>query len=108
MSRIVTVRRSVDALKNWWRDWSQTVAVGSITWGQEFAEAYDAIYAYEAEPSVLDPMVALLAEQARGPLPLSRRRYGPGRAGAHRARGACDRDRALPSYDRAAPCQAPC
>jgi SAM-dependent methyltransferase len=40
--------------------------VGSITWGQEFAEAYDAIYAYEAEPSVLDPMVALLAELARG------------------------------------------
>ena len=40
--------------------------MGSITWDREFAEAYDAIYAYEAEPSVLDPMVDLLAELARG------------------------------------------
>ena len=38
----------------------------SITWGQEWAEAYDAIYAYQAEPSVLDPMVDLLVELARG------------------------------------------
>lgn len=40
--------------------------MGSISWGPEFAEAYDAIYAYEADPSVLDPMVDLLAELARG------------------------------------------
>ena len=38
--------------------------MGSITWGQELAEAYDTIYAYETEPSVLDPIVELLAEQA--------------------------------------------
>lgn len=40
--------------------------MGSVTWSAEFAEAYDAIYAYEAEPSVVDPMVDLLAELARG------------------------------------------
>lgn len=40
--------------------------MGSLTWGQELAEAYDTIYACEADQSVLDPMVDLLAELAHG------------------------------------------
>jgi SAM-dependent methyltransferase len=44
----------------------QTVAVGSITWGPEWAQAYDAINAAQSEPSALDPMVDLLAELAHG------------------------------------------
>jgi SAM-dependent methyltransferase len=40
--------------------------MGSITWDPEWARAYDAIYAAESEPAVLDPMVDLLAELAHG------------------------------------------
>ena len=40
--------------------------MGSITWGQEVAEVYDKTYAAKFEPSVLDPIVDLLAELARG------------------------------------------
>jgi SAM-dependent methyltransferase len=40
--------------------------MGSITWGPEVAEIYDKTYAAQFEPSVLDAMVGLLAELARG------------------------------------------
>ncbi len=40
--------------------------MGSIVWDRETAETYDATYAYEAVPSVVDPMVDLLAELAGG------------------------------------------
>jgi SAM-dependent methyltransferase len=40
--------------------------MGVITWGQELAEIYDKTNAAGFEPSVLDPMVDLLAELARG------------------------------------------
>ena len=36
--------------------------MGSIAWGKEIAEVYDATYAALAEPSVVDPMVDLLAQ----------------------------------------------
>jgi SAM-dependent methyltransferase len=35
--------------------------MGSIVWGREIAEVYDAAYAAMEEPSVVDPMVDLLA-----------------------------------------------
>jgi len=38
--------------------------VGSITWGQELAEVYDAVYTSGSEPSVLDQMVDLLSDLA--------------------------------------------
>lgn len=41
-------------------------SMGSITWGQEVAEVYDATYADGFEPSVLYPMVDLLSELAGG------------------------------------------
>jgi SAM-dependent methyltransferase len=40
--------------------------MGSIVWDQETAEVYDATYAYESVPSVVDPMVDLLMEFAGG------------------------------------------
>lgn len=40
--------------------------MGSVTWDEEFAAAYDAIYAYEADPSVLDPIVDVLVELSQG------------------------------------------
>jgi SAM-dependent methyltransferase len=40
--------------------------MGVITWGQELAEIYDKTNAAGFEPSVLNPMVDLLAEVARG------------------------------------------
>ena len=40
--------------------------MGSITWGQEIAEVYDAAYSAMFEPPVLDPTVELLVELARG------------------------------------------
>jgi SAM-dependent methyltransferase len=40
--------------------------VGSITWTQELAEAYDAVYSAGFDASVLDPMVDVLAELAQG------------------------------------------
>jgi Methyltransferase domain len=44
--------------------------MGSIVWDRETAEVYDATYAYESVPSVVDPMVDLLAEFAGGGLVL--------------------------------------
>jgi SAM-dependent methyltransferase len=40
--------------------------MGSITWGREWAEIYDQIFAAIFEPSVLAPMVGLLTELAQG------------------------------------------
>jgi len=40
--------------------------MGVITWGQELAEIYDRTNAVGFEPSILDPMVDLLVELARG------------------------------------------
>ena len=40
--------------------------MGSITWGPEIAEVYDKTYAAQSDPSVLGPMVGLLAGLARG------------------------------------------
>jgi SAM-dependent methyltransferase len=40
--------------------------MGSIAWGQEIAEVYDKTYAAQSRPSVLDPIVDLLAELAGG------------------------------------------
>ncbi len=40
--------------------------MGSVAWGQEFAEAYDTIYAFEADRRVLDPMLDRLVELAHG------------------------------------------
>jgi SAM-dependent methyltransferase len=40
--------------------------MGSIIWDRETAEVYDATYAYESVPSVVDPIVDLLAERAGG------------------------------------------
>jgi SAM-dependent methyltransferase len=38
--------------------------VGSLTWGREIADVYDATYTAQFDPAVLDPMVDLLAELA--------------------------------------------
>ncbi len=38
----------------------------SVEWGPEIASVYDATYAYEAGPDVVDPMVDVLEELARG------------------------------------------
>jgi SAM-dependent methyltransferase len=40
--------------------------VASITWGRELAEVYDATYAAGFQVSVLDPMLDILVELARG------------------------------------------
>ena len=40
--------------------------MGSIVWEREIAEVYDAVYAGEAGPDVVGPMVDLLAEVAGG------------------------------------------
>jgi SAM-dependent methyltransferase len=40
--------------------------VGSITWDRDLAEVYDATYSAMFEPSVLEPMVDVLADVARG------------------------------------------
>jgi SAM-dependent methyltransferase len=40
--------------------------MASITWGQELAQVYDRVYAAKFEPSVLEPIAALLADLARG------------------------------------------
>jgi hypothetical protein len=40
--------------------------MGSIVWGRDIAEVYDSVYAYEADPSVVAPMVDLLVDVARG------------------------------------------
>jgi SAM-dependent methyltransferase len=40
--------------------------MGSISWDREIAEVYDATYAGQSDPSVLDPMVAVLYELAAG------------------------------------------
>ncbi len=36
--------------------------MGSVVWGRDIAEVYDATYAALAEPSVVDPMVELLTQ----------------------------------------------
>src|SRR6202035_4599763 len=40
--------------------------MGSITWGHDVAEVYDATYSAMFEPTVLDPTVDRLAELAQG------------------------------------------
>lgn len=40
--------------------------VGSVGWGREVAEVYDATSAAMFEPAVLDPVVAMLADLAAG------------------------------------------
>lgn len=40
--------------------------MGSITWGEDIAEVYDRTYSAGFAPSVLDPLVDLLTELARG------------------------------------------
>ena len=40
--------------------------MGSIMWGPELAEVFDSTYPVLFGPSVLDPMVGMLAELARG------------------------------------------
>jgi len=35
--------------------------MGSVTWGREIAEVYDATYAAKAQPEVVGPMVDVLA-----------------------------------------------
>jgi SAM-dependent methyltransferase len=40
--------------------------VGTVTWDEEWASAYDASYAALATPAVVDPMVDLLFELAKG------------------------------------------
>ncbi len=47
--------------------------MASITWGAEVAEVYDKTYAAMFEPSVLGPMVGLLAELAGAALRWSSR-----------------------------------
>jgi SAM-dependent methyltransferase len=42
------------------------LVVGSITWGSEIAEVYDKTYAAQSDPSVLGPIVDLLAGLANG------------------------------------------
>lgn len=79
--------------------------MGSVTWGQEIAEIYDKTYAAKFEPSVLGPVLDLLAGLARGgavvrarrPVPMThimRLRRRDHRAGSHqgRVRGAGRRD----------------
>lgn len=40
--------------------------MGTITWGPEIAEAHDAVYSKFSSPAVVDPMVQVLFELARG------------------------------------------
>jgi SAM-dependent methyltransferase len=40
--------------------------MGSVMWGQDIAAVYDATYAAKFEPAVVDPMVDVLQELARG------------------------------------------
>lgn len=40
--------------------------MASVTWGAQIAAVYDQTYAAQSDPSVLDPIVGLLAEVARG------------------------------------------
>jgi SAM-dependent methyltransferase len=43
--------------------------MGSITWGPEIAEVYDAVYAAKHDPSELEPMVKMLSDLAEtGPV----------------------------------------
>jgi hypothetical protein len=61
--------------------------MGSHVWDQEIAEVYDATYAMESQPSILDPMVDFLAELA-GNGPVLEFAVGTGRVAlALRARG---------------------
>jgi len=40
--------------------------MGSVTWGPEIARVYDKTHAAKFEPSVLGPVVELVADLARG------------------------------------------
>lgn len=40
--------------------------MGSITWGRDLAEVYDAVYSAKFEPPVLNPTIDRLAELAEG------------------------------------------
>jgi SAM-dependent methyltransferase len=44
----------------------QAVVVPSILWGAELAEVFDAVYAWQFDPAIVDPMVDMLAELADG------------------------------------------
>lgn len=62
-------------------------AVGTVTWDEEWADAYDATYVGETAPAILDPMVDVLEELAAGGRALEFA-IGTGRVGlALRARG---------------------
>jgi hypothetical protein len=41
-------------------------AMASVTWDEEFAAVYDDVYAWQAEPSVVEPIASVLAELAGG------------------------------------------
>jgi SAM-dependent methyltransferase len=41
-------------------------AMASVTWDAEFAAVYDDVYAWQAEPSVVEPIAGVLAELAGG------------------------------------------
>jgi SAM-dependent methyltransferase len=41
-------------------------AMVSVTWDAEFAAVYDDVYAWQAEPSVVEPIAGVLAEMAAG------------------------------------------
>ena len=61
--------------------------MGTITWDEEWAEAYDTTYAEESDPAVLGPMVDVLAELT-GDGPALEFAIGTGRVGlALHARG---------------------
>lgn len=40
--------------------------MGTITWGRDIADVYDAVYAWQFDPAVVDPMVDVLAALAHG------------------------------------------
>src|SRR6266700_1275040 len=48
------------------RAWRRLLPMGSIMWDRDVAEVYDQTYRAKFGPSVLDPMVDLLAGLARG------------------------------------------
>jgi SAM-dependent methyltransferase len=86
-------------------------AMGSIMWDSDIAEVYDAVYSWQSEPSVLNPIVDRLAALARGgpvlefavgtgrvALPLSAR--GLAVSGVELSPHMADRLRAKPGADR--------
>jgi len=55
----------------------QSVGVATITWDRELAQAYDETYAAMFEPSVLDPVLDMLADLAGGAEVSRQPIYGP-------------------------------